>query len=186
MCDFLLDLFRAMPKVELHMHLDGALTVRTAIELMTEGGGAATDRAGNTSGATAPAEPKGGAFAPLSYEALHRRLVIGASLSARPTQAELLGYYDLPIALLQSEEALARVTDELLRAKAADRVRYCEIRWAPALHCNEGLRVRQVVESVARATRTACARYDIRARLIVVGMRFHAPEANVAMLREAA
>jgi adenosine deaminase len=185
MSDFLLDLFRAMPKVELHMHLDGALTVKTAIELLTKGGEAA-DRAGDASGASAlPAELKGGAFAPLSYEALYRRLVIGGPLSARSTQAELLAYYDLPIALLQSEEALARVTDELLRAKAADRVRYCEIRWAPALHCNEGLSVRQVAASVARATRTACARHDIRARLIVVGMRFHAPEANVAMLREA-
>jgi adenosine deaminase len=46
--------------------------------------------------------------------------------------------------------------------------------------------VRQVVESVARATKRACARYGVFARLIAVGMRAHAPERNAAMLREAA
>ncbi|MDR2296098.1 MAG: adenosine deaminase family protein [Clostridiales Family XIII bacterium] len=175
MADFLLDLFRAMPKTELHMHLDGALEVRTAMALLAK-------RAG---GAEAPGDggPRAAGGAPQSYEALYRRLVIDGP---RATQAALLGYYDLPIELLQSEEALERVTDDLLRAKAADRVRYCEIRWAPALHRAEGLSVRRVVESVARATKRACARYGVLARLIVVGMRFCAPEENVAMLRQAA
>ncbi|MDR2771269.1 MAG: adenosine deaminase family protein [Clostridiales Family XIII bacterium] len=181
MADFLLDLFRAMPKAELHMHLDGALGVRTAIGLMAKR--AAADGAETPDGEPSDARGKGGALSPQSYEALFRRLVIGGPLA---TQAELLGYYDLPIELMQSEEALERVTDDLLRDKAADRVRYCEIRWAPALHCAEGLRVRRVVESVARATKRACARYGILARLIVVGMRAHAPEKNAAMLREAA
>jgi adenosine deaminase len=166
----MIDLFRAMPKAELHMHLDGALEVRTAMELMGKR-------------ASAQDASDGDAFPQGSYEALHRRLVIGGRCA---TQAELLAYYDLPIELLQSEEALARVADDLLRAKAADRVRYCEIRWAPALHCACGLRVRQVAESVARAVKRASARYGICARLIVVGMRAHAPQENVAMLREAA
>jgi adenosine deaminase len=164
MADFLLYLFHAMPKAELHVHLDGALEVRTALALM--------------------AEDAAGAAAHLpSYEELHRRLVIGAPLA---TQAALLGYYDLPIALMQSAGALERVTDDLLRAKAADRVYYCEIRWAPQLHRRAGMSVRRVVESVARAAKRACARYGTRARLIVVGMRSDTPETNVAMLREAA
>jgi adenosine deaminase len=161
MADFLLDLFRSMPKTELHMHLDGALEVGTAIELIAKNGGAS---------------------APLSYEALHRRLVIGAALA---TQTELLGYYDLPIELMQSADALERITDDTLRAKAADRVSYCEIRWAPGLHCAGGMDVGRVVGSVSAAAGRACARYGIRARLIVVGMRSHSPETNIAMLRRA-
>jgi adenosine deaminase len=39
---------------------------------------------------------------------------------------------------------------------------------------------------VARAAKRACARYGILARLIVVGMRSHAPEKNVSMLYQAA
>ncbi|MDR2132672.1 MAG: hypothetical protein LBP30_04915, partial [Clostridiales Family XIII bacterium] len=129
MADFMLDLFRAMPKAELHMHLDGALEVRTAMELM-EGREPAPNASGGAAADGRPvlgcAPPSGdGGFPQRSYEALYRRLVIGEPLA---TQAELLSYYDLPIELLQSEEALARVADDLLRAKAADRVRYCEIR----------------------------------------------------------
>jgi adenosine deaminase len=191
MADFLLDLFRAMPKAELHMHLDGALTVKTAIDLMAArsapaaiGADAQSDghSRADATGARIPDGADGGGPLP-SYEALYRRLVIREPLA---TQAALLAYYDLPIELLQSEEALERVTDDLLRAKAADRVRYCEIRWAPRLHCAGGLRVRRVVESVARATRRACARYGICARLIVVGMRSHTPQENLDMLRQAA
>jgi adenosine deaminase len=166
MTDFLLDLFRSMPKAELHAHLDGAVEVGTAIELMT--------RRGESAGS--------GEYSPMSYEELYRRLVISETLA---TQAELLEYYDLPIELLQSEEALERVTDDMLRAKAADRVRYCEIRWAPKLHCMGGLSVERVVRSVAGAAKRASARYDIDTRLIVVGMRAHSPETNIAVLRSA-
>jgi adenosine deaminase len=45
--------------------------------------------------------------------------------------------------------------------------------------------VRSVVESVAGAARRGAARYDIRTRLIVVGMRAHSPKSNIAMLRSA-
>jgi adenosine deaminase len=169
MSDFLIDLFRSMPKTELHVHLDGALEVRTAIELIAKRG---EPIPGNL----------GGLSLPLSYETLHGRLVISKPLA---TQAELLGYYDLPIELMQSEEALSRVTNDLLRAKAADRVSYCEIRWAPVLHCAGGMDVARVAESVCRAAKRACERYGIRARLIVVGMRSHSPETNIDMLRRA-
>ncbi len=49
-------------------------------------------------------------------------------------QAELLRAFDLPIALLQDAEALERVSAELVETKAADGVRYLEIRWGPLLH----------------------------------------------------
>ena len=46
-------------------------------------------------------------------------------------QAELLRAFDLPIALMQDAEALERITSELVETKAADGVRYVEIRWGP-------------------------------------------------------
>ena len=49
-------------------------------------------------------------------------------------QAELLRAFDLPIALMQDAEALERITAELVETKAADGVRYVEIRWGPLLH----------------------------------------------------
>src|SRR3712207_6793871 len=102
-------LVEAMPKAELHLHLDGSLRVDTALEL-------ARSR---------------GVEAPRTFEAMYRALVApehGAS------QAELLRAFDLPIALMQDAEALERIASELVEAKAHDGVRYVEIRWGPLLH----------------------------------------------------
>ena len=63
---------------------------------------------------------------------------MSAALIAPPAvrldQAELLRAFDLPIALMQDAEALERITAELVETKAADGVRYVEIRWGPLLH----------------------------------------------------
>src|SRR3712207_529290 len=107
-------LVEAMPKAELHLHLDGSLRIDTALEL-------ASSR---------------GVEAPRTWAGMYRALVApehGAS------QAELLRAFDLPIALMQDAEALERITAELVEAKAADRVRYVEIRWGPLLHTSRGL-----------------------------------------------
>jgi adenosine deaminase len=155
-------LFGAMPKVELHMHLDGAVEPGTAAEL------AALEGLAGIEG--------------LSYEGLCRRMIIGGVLSC---QEELLGYYDLPVALLQSERALCRVTEDLILSKAADNVRYCEIRWAPGLHTRKGLSVGQAAAAVMRTGRRAGARAGVEVRFIAVGMRGDSPAANIDMLRQA-
>src|SRR5262245_40005461 len=102
-------LLEAMPKAELHLHLDGSLRVDTAIELA------------RTRGIDAPRDWIG------TSEAL-----IGEMPGT--SQAELLKRFDLPIELMQDAEALERIASELVEAKAADNVRYVEIRWGPLLH----------------------------------------------------
>ena len=68
------------------------------------------------------------------------------------SQAELLRAFDLPVRLLQDRDALARVAAELVEDKAADGVRYVEIRWAPSLHTAAGLSTADVIEAVADGT----------------------------------
>ena len=70
-------------------------------------------------------------------------------------QAELLRAFDLPIALMQDAEALERITAELVETKAADGVRYLEIRWGPLLHVAGGLALADGIAAVcARRRRT--------------------------------
>ena len=65
-------------------------------------------------------------------------------------QAELLRAFDLPIALMQDAEALERITAELVETKAAEDVRYVEIRWGPLLHVARGLSLEDGIEAVVR------------------------------------
>ena len=148
-----------LPKAELHQHLDGSMRPATAVEL-AEGSGVE-----------------------LTLEDARRRMV-GPERCA--DQAELLAFFDLPISLLQTAEALERVTGELIDDLADDGIRYAEIRWAPRLHLERGLSVTAVIEAVARgvAGRAAVLGPTMPlVALIVTAMRSHPPAANVELAR---
>lgn len=156
------DLIRALPKAELHLHLDGSLRPVTAVEL------AATAGIGLDPGQ-----------APSRLMAPPR----GAS------QEELLAFFALPISLLQTAAALERATVELIQDLTDDGVRYAEIRWAPRLHLEAGLSVEEVIGAVAGGVRRATGALGSRAPLIgliVTAMRSHPPARNVELARLAA
>ncbi|HEX6140964.1 MAG TPA: adenosine deaminase [Candidatus Limnocylindria bacterium] len=153
---------RGLPKAELHQHLDGSLRPETAVELAAEAGMA------------------------LSIDEVRRRMVGPPRCR---DQAELLTYFDLPIALLQEAAALRRAAAELVVDLAADGIRYAEIRWAPRLHLERGLSVRDVIAAVADGVaqgKQAAGAAAPAAFLIVTAMRSHPPGANVLLARAAA
>jgi adenosine deaminase len=154
-------LIQAMPKAELHLHLDGSLRVDTAIELaQTRGIDAPRDWAGMSAALIAP--------------------------MPCASQAELLRAFDLPIALMQDAEALERITGELVETKAADGVRYVEIRWGPLLHVSGGLSLADGIAAVCRGAQDAAHRTGTTVRLIATALRSHEPDSNVALAETAA
>lgn len=154
-------LIERMPKAELHLHLDGSLRIDTALELA------------RTRGIDAPDTWTGMAAA-----------LVGPPRS--PDQADLLRAFDLPIALLQDAEALERVTVDLVEAKAADNVRYAEIRWGPLLHVARGLPLRDGIEAVVAGAERAARATGITIRLICTALRSHDPADNVILAETAA
>ena len=154
-------LLHAMPKAELHMHLDGSLRVDTAIEL-------ARSR---------------DIDAPRDWLGMSRALIAPIPCAS---QAELLDAFDLPIALMQDAEALYRITAELVETKAADRVRYVEIRWGPRLHLAGGLPLAEGIAAVCAAAREAGDRTGTVVRLICTALRSHDPDDNVELAETAA
>jgi adenosine deaminase len=100
-------------------------------------------------------------------------------------QAELLRAFDLPVALLQDAEALERCTHELVEDVAEDGTRYVEIRWAPSLHLDGGLGLRDVVAAVVRGAAAGRRGTGVEARLIVVALRTHPVDTAVAVARAA-
>ena len=151
-------LVHAMPKAELHLHLDGSLRIDTALDI-------ALTR---------------GVDAPRTFASMRDALVAPDQVA---DQAELLRAFDLPIVLLQDADALERVAGDLVEAKACDRVRYAEIRWAPLLHTDRGLTGRQAVEAVARGAFATARRCGIEVRLIATLLRSHDPTVNLAFIR---
>ncbi len=157
-----IDAVRALPKAELHQHLDGSMRPETAVELAAVAG------------------------MPLSLDEARAGMVGPARCR---DQATLLEYFDLPIALLQTADALERTTLELVEDLMHDGVRYAEIRWAPRLHLERGLSVADVIEAVARGVARSTALHGPATPLvglIVTAMRNHPPAANAALAEAAA
>ncbi len=154
-------LVEAMPKAELHLHLDGSLRIDTALDLA------------RTRGIDAPRDWAG------MFQAL-----VGPERSA--DQAELLRAFDLPIALMQDAEALERIAYELVASKAADRVRYVEVRWGPRLHVARGLSLADGIAAVVRGGRRAAEREEVIVRFIATALRSHDPADNRRLAETAA
>ncbi len=154
-------LVEAMPKAELHLHLDGAVLPATALEIA------------RTRGVDAPRD-----FATMAA-------ALVAPMPCRD-QAQLIDAFDLPVALLQDAEALERVACDLVILEAAAGARYLEIRWAPALHTRKGLALADGIAAVCRGAAEGEARTGATARLICTAMRSDDPGRNVAVAEAAA
>ena len=150
-----------MPKAELHLHLDGSLRPRTALELARERG---LDEG-------------------MDLDRMTRRLQAPAQTAS---QQELLQAFDLPIAIMQDAEAIERITHELVEDVASDGTRYVEIRWGPALHIARGLDLHSSIAAVVAGARSGSAATGVVVRLVAVALRSHLPQLNLAVALEAA
>ncbi|MED4017528.1 adenosine deaminase [Sutcliffiella cohnii] len=137
----------ALPKIELHCHLDGSLRAETIIDIA------------NKEGIQLPSydknELKKELITPLDCESLD----------------EYLQKFHLPNSVMQSEDSLRRITFELFEDAAKENVKYLEVRFAPLLHIIKGLDVEQVIQSVINGMREAESRYEIKGNIILSCMR---------------
>jgi len=156
------DLVRAIPKTDLHVHLDGSLRLETMLELAAE------------QGVPLPGDDP---------ESLKRGMHLGER------HADLVSYleaFDHTCSVLQTREALERAAFELAEDAALENVTYMEVRYSPILHTAGGLRLDQVVQAVLDGLRHAERAHDITTGVIICGLRNISPETSLQLAELAA
>ncbi|HEU4725050.1 MAG TPA: adenosine deaminase [Candidatus Eisenbacteria bacterium] len=144
-------LLLALPKTDLHVHLDGSLRPESLLEM------------GREQGLRLPIDDAD------ALDAFLDSLTSGVSLP------EYLKAFDLTLRVLQTREALVRAAFELAEDSHRENVRYLEVRYCPALHTRRGLSMGDTVEAVQQGLRRARTRYGIESGIIICGIRHKSP-----------
>jgi len=152
---------RQMPKVELHVHLDGSLRWETVVQLARR----IPPEAG-----LPPTTDLRGAVIPEGKHPLE----------------DYLAAFDYTIPLLQTKAALERASYELCADAAAENVLYLEIRFAPLLHTRLELKPRDVVTAVLAGMHRAEEEHSIQSGLILTALKQESTEHSIETVQLAA
>ena len=133
-----------MPKVVLHLHLDGSLRTETVYEWLKEEGKDVT------------------------LEEVKKALMVNKDCR---DLNEYLEKFDLPLQVLQTKEHIEQATFELFEDLSKQNVIYAEVRFAPSLHTKKGLDYNQIVEAAIRGMEKAKEQFNIDGNLILCCMR---------------
>ena len=134
-------LFLALPKTDLHCHLDGSLRVETVAEMARD---PAVRRLAERLGFALPEDT--------SSE--HLRKILSPGLDCQSLEEYLLPF-DVICGVLQTREALSRAAYELAMDAAAENVWYLEVRFAPQRHIHDDLSGLEVLRAVDDGLRRA-------------------------------
>lgn len=143
-----------LPKVELHCHLSGSVPMETLKKLAKE----------------------------QSFdEDLLDQVVAPAKCS---DLVDYLRSFDITLQLMQTYEQLEESAYATVEVATLENVRYLELRFAPLLHTEAGLRLPEVIAAVSEGIYRAMEHYPIQVNVLICGMRQHSNEENLAMLDE--
>jgi adenosine deaminase len=138
------DSYYALPKVELHRHLEGSLRLRTMLEIA------------RTRGITVPVNT--GSLSNL----------VQVQKSEPSTYQNFLAKFSTLRLFYTSPEIISRVTREAVEDAAKDNVRYLELRFTPvALSRAERFHLGDVMDWVCESAHKAASDFGLRVGLIV-------------------
>ncbi|WP_256103375.1 adenosine deaminase [Streptomyces sp. ODS05-4] len=149
--------FPALPKAELHLHIEGTLEPELAFALAARNG------------------------VPLPFADTEE---LRAAYDFADLQSFLDLYYAL-MAVLRTEQDFADLADAYLERAAAQGVRHAEVFFDPQAHTARGVPFGTVVEGLGRALEGAEERHGVSTRLIMCFLRDQSAESALATLEEA-
>lgn len=121
----------SLPKISLHDHLDGGVRPSTIVELAAAGG---IEIPRSTTGE------------------------LNEWVRANADSGNLVDYlatFEVTLSVMQTAGNLERIAREFVEDLIADGVVYAEVRWAPELHLEQGMSMRDAVDVVQRGINAA-------------------------------
>ncbi len=141
------EVLKALPKVELHCHLDGSLRVETVLE---------------------EAERQKVKLPADNPDDLKKLLQPGFDCKSL---VDYLKAFDITLSVLQEEEALYRTAYELIEDVSKENVKYIEVRYSPILHQKKGLGLVAILEAVLAGLRQGEKDFGVKSGIIICGIR---------------
>lgn len=150
------ELLHALPKTDLHVHLDGSVRPQTMIEIAAEYGVALPS--------TDP-------------------LALAEYMHVRDAQnlVDYLERFETTISVMQHAASIERIAYELAADAAAENVRYIEVRFCPVLNTRAGLSSHEVVEAALQGLMRAELEHDVLTGLILCGLRNLSPAVSLEL-----
>lgn len=87
------------------------------------------------------------------------------------------------VQLLQTPDSLRIAVEDVMHQLAADNVMYAELRFAPLLHCERGMKPHEIVAIVDRATEQMIQQTGVEARLILCTLRHYTADQSTQTAR---
>jgi adenosine deaminase len=152
------ELIGRLPKAELHTHLDAALRPDTMIEL---------------------ARATGFELPVCEPAALRRFMRVDDAADLE----DYLRRFEYTIPLLQSAEAIERISYEMVEDAARDNLRYLEVRYCPWLSRRQGLSMEQALEAELRGLARGERDVGVVTRVINCSLRHYDPAISLDIAR---
>ncbi len=151
------EIFRRLPKADLHCHLDGSLRVETMLDL---------------------AQKDGVQLPTTDPDRLRKIVTVRDTIDSLE---EYIAKFDLTLSVLQTPESLERAAFELAMDAAEEHVRYLEVRYSPVLHTAHGMTETESIDAVLRGLERAEEEFDLQTGIIVCGIRSISPEISLKL-----
>jgi len=138
-----LNTYRALPKVELHRHLEGSLRLDTMVEIAKQHGIVVPD------------------------DVLRLSTLVQVQEQDKFTFQNFLSKFNTLRLFYRSPDAIHRITREAIEDAARDNIKYLELRFTPvALSRAERFPLHDVINWVIESSKEAASKYNINVKLI--------------------
>ncbi len=151
------DFFFALPKTDLHVHLDGSMRLESILDIARKGG------------IDLGADTKESLGALIGTGKLHNSL------------DEYLRGFAITLKVLQTREGLYRAAYELAEDASKENIEYMEVRFSPILHTQDGLTLTAIMEAVLAGLRDARTDFGVHSGVIVCGIRNMSPTVSLRL-----